>query len=386
MQTWNFPSSSSPKIYTVQINPTSGLLSCSCPGWTVKKLGKTRECKHTKAIKVDEALIVTVRDGQEYVTGATDPYPIAQSVTSSALTAKTSDKASQVAHYGIPPMTNVPGGTIKNPGFVNPMLASKMPDGLDASFYETGEWVMEEKYDGHRLIVKIEGRKPIAKISAWSRLGNTRTLPQHLIEVLVDMPNGIYDGELIVPGSHSYDVSAGMNAGIEALVLFDMVEALGQDIKQNTFAERRAFLEAAYEAVTLTTVISVTQQFTPSTTKVKEIWARGGEGAIIKKLKSKYQPGWRTPDWIKVKKVLAATLTVIGYEDGKNGPYSIVKIRDPLGIETTVKTLDNETMRQIAANPDSFIGKRLVISYQEKMPSGKYRHPCFDHWAGELEI
>jgi hypothetical protein len=51
-------------------------------------------------------------------------------------------------------------------------------------------------------------------------------------------------------------------------------------------------------------------------------------------------------------------------------------------METTAKTLDNDAMRQMAANPDAFIGKRLVVSYHEKMPSGKLRHIMWDHLAG----
>jgi hypothetical protein len=27
----------------------NGAVSCTCPGWTIKKAGKNRECKHTKA-------------------------------------------------------------------------------------------------------------------------------------------------------------------------------------------------------------------------------------------------------------------------------------------------------------------------------------------------
>jgi ATP-dependent DNA ligase len=180
-------------------------------------------------------------------------------------------------------------------------------------------------------------------------------------------------------------VTAREASGQEQLILFDILETLGRSIKDVKLSERRAFLEVAYSSLGYSRHVKLAEQEAPSMAKVKAIWKRGGEGAIIKRLSSKYSPGWRSPDWIKIKAQLAATLEVIGYEEGKNGPYSVVKLRDSAGIETTVKTLDNQTMRTLAADPKAFIGKRLVISYQEKMPSGKYRHPVFDHWAGPGE-
>ncbi len=43
-----FPSSSSDKVYTVK-EDENGNLSCDCRGWTIKKPGKERSCKHTTA-------------------------------------------------------------------------------------------------------------------------------------------------------------------------------------------------------------------------------------------------------------------------------------------------------------------------------------------------
>ena len=44
-----FPSSSSSKVYTVKENE-NGELSCDCRGWTVKKPGQPRSCKHTREV------------------------------------------------------------------------------------------------------------------------------------------------------------------------------------------------------------------------------------------------------------------------------------------------------------------------------------------------
>lgn len=46
-----FPSSSSSKTYEVKMDIDSNELSCDCRGWTMKKPGKPRTCKHVQAVE-----------------------------------------------------------------------------------------------------------------------------------------------------------------------------------------------------------------------------------------------------------------------------------------------------------------------------------------------
>ncbi len=349
MKTFKFNSSSSDKVYTTRLND-DGTTSCDCKGWTVKKLNKPRMCKHT--IEVERNNMKSV--GLVALVPASEP-----SVTNFKKAVK------EVA---------------STKGFVSPMLASAMPTGRNADSFDH-LYIMEEKFDGHRLVVRVEN----GKARAWSRLGNERTLPLHIAAVMVGMPTGVYDGELIVPSSqHSYAVTDLANAGTEAFVVFDMIEVNGTSIANETNKRRVEFLTVAFTNVE-GRVVYQAQQFKPTQKAVQAIWNRGGEGAIIKRIAATYKPGYRSPDWIKVKAVANATLTIIGFEAGKNGPHSAITLRDDSGIETTVKTLDNATLREIAKNPAAWIGKRLVISFQEKTPSGSYRHPMYDHLAGDAE-
>lgn len=438
MRQFDFPSSSSDKIYHTLIND-NGLLSCDCPGWTVKKLNRPRFCKHCQKVAQDENLTLVDRDGQMFVIAAGTTNPYRQRYVSGAASTEGVQSSPSPAHgdrTAAPPtsiqrqigaskvkvsaglqagtsnpapsqVTSVtsPGAQAQSSGFINPMLASAMIEGkqIDRDFGRVTidnngtnpEWTMEEKFDGHRLVVRVEHEEAVVdqgvvegfyaiKVTAWSRLGNTRTLPLHIKDLMEQMPVGVYDGELIVPTSqHSYSVTAGQSTGLEALVLFDMLEVDDNPLMGEPFGARRQMLEIAFSALDGTDLpIFLAAQFVPSMAKVQEIWDRGGEGAIIKKLSAKYSPGWRSPDWVKVKAVLSATLLITGFKNGKNGPYSIVELRDDHGIETTVKTLNNEMMRQFQQNPTAYIGKKLVISYHERLPKGKYRHPMFDHLAG----
>lgn len=369
-QSFSFPSSSSPKIYTTLIND-NGLLSCDCPGWTVKKEGKVRECKHTKKVAQDQKLVLIERDGQQFILHNEDGVRVP----------------------AMPRATHTPIGEVEDlggmpPGFIEPMLASAMHAGTVLSDYTPDIWGLEEKFDGHRIIMRVH-MNPI--VDAWSRAGNRRTLPEHILREALKLPPGVYDGELIVPGAKSYGVTAGQNSGTEQLMLFDVLELHGDRVTNETYEYRRECLSIATEHLDMepdVMPISVSDRWTgPSWDGiVADIWNRGGEGAILKRLRATYTPGWRSPDWIKIKRVGSATVTIQGFVPGLNGPYSVTIVKDDQGNSLSVKTLNAAMRRAIAANPEEFRGKRLVISYHERTPSGSYRHPMWDHMAGIGEI
>jgi hypothetical protein len=50
-----FKSSSSDRYYKVKVNVVTGDLSCDCPGWTFKREGKARDCKHLRRLRTGVA-------------------------------------------------------------------------------------------------------------------------------------------------------------------------------------------------------------------------------------------------------------------------------------------------------------------------------------------
>jgi len=348
MQTQTFESSSSSAVYTTQLDPTTRETSCNCPGWTKRVTNGARSCKHTKAMLAGAGAAPAVA-------------PITAAVAPASA-----------------------GCSFK------PMLASAMTKGagLDSLVGDPG-WLLEEKYDGHRVIVRKAG--PV--VSAWSRPRSgsealSRTLPAPVIEAVRQLPDGLYDGEIVSPGGRSWDVARLDTRATQVLVLFDVVELLGEPVASKPYTDRRALLAVAvaHHTKDAAAVRIIFPAAVPVTLEaVAEIWNRGGEGAILKRTASTYQPGKRSADWLKVKKVGAATLTITGFEAGKSGPYSTLALRGEDGKTTTVKTKDNATLAAITANPDSFIGRRLVISFCELTDTGSYRHGMFDHFAGPGE-
>lgn len=283
--------------------------------------------------------------------------------------------------------------------YFDPMLASAMTvdavtgAAFDARYAEG--WALEEKLDGHRCVVLKVG-----STFQWQSRPNRgkpaimKPLPAHIAAAMSSMEDGAYDGELVnsAPGASSSDVT---RIGARLIfVAFDVLTlASDPDVAGRSYEDRRYVLlcELAKMPADQRSVSTV-ESLTPTWATVEAIWARGGEGAILKRVGSTYGFGYRGPDWVKVKRRIYITMTVVGFKAGKNGwrggtadPYAALKLRADDGSETTVKTPDDATLRAIAANPSAFLGRRVVIHYQQRMATGGYRHPMFDHWAGVAE-
>jgi len=278
------------------------------------------------------------------------------------------------------------------------MLASPMPEVFNP---RPGDWVVETKYDGHRLLVHISRLKdetPV--IQAWSRNGLTRELPKHLMETLALLPNGVYDGELMVPGKRSYGVTELANGGELVYTVFDILSLLGRDVAPEPYDQRRKYLEEIFHHKNLkdeTAVVLAPSWPVDSMAQIRTmcqmVWDADGEGLIIKRRKAPYVPGKRSKDFIKLKDLRSAVLTIVGFQAGKGtivdrGDYATVVLRDEAGIETSVKTLNDYELacfeRQAkGGKKHPAIGRKLRIEYHEKTPDGNYRHPRWDRWEKE---
>lgn len=281
---------------------------------------------------------------------------------------------------------------------IKPMLAVPMHKGTITDWQD---WAVEEKHDGHRLIIHVTHTGH--GVLAYTRPRNRarfpgkemaeRALPRHLELELGQLPHGVYDGELL-GGDTSTDVTRVDLRGALRIVLFDVPSASG------TYDQRRKALKDAVAYRRLQHV-DVTGSFVPKDhddvrAYVAKVWARGGEGAILKRRASTYQPGKRSPDWIKVKKCQHAALTVVGFEPSRGTvrfpghPFAIVVLEDDKGVRTTVKTKDDAELAAFTRQANGgtveqhpALGRRLVIEFQDRTRTGEYRHPRWDRWEDE---
>lgn len=283
--------------------------------------------------------------------------------------------------------------------FTEPMLASP-PDRL--IFTSPTEWMAEEKYDGIRLLVSVaeDGSDLFGSsdVRAWSREGNLQALPSHVVAALRALPSGIYDGELYVPGKRSYGAKALANSKDLVLAIFDVLDLLGTSTLTRPYSERRAFLAEMARAGRLgmniegdtnrthPLVLAWAQPITGRAevaALAERVWARDGEGLILKRTSSPYRPGKRSRDWVKIKQLRTAVLRVTGFLSQKRGPCSVTCLVDSDGNSTTVATAAGrlKELAIIAAAPQHYIGRLLRIEYQERtQPDDGYRHPRWDRW------
>lgn len=336
MKQFTIPSASQADVvYTVTVSP-EGRFSCECIGF-IK--GKNKECRHIKDIKKELGV----------KTEATVREVIAQP-------------------------TFLPAAT---GGWVAPMLAKALKDTQSFEDFENDDFVMEEKVDGHRMIVRVDDDN---SVNAWARVGNSRLLPGHLRAALRNLAAGTYDGELYVPGGTSTDVTALVNQDKLQLVLFDIIKVGETLVTDIVGTDRRKMLELAASKLSPGAGVHVIEQRPPSHEALKRMWDAGLEGVIIKRKKALYHIGKRSPDWVKFKKGQIARARITGFLKGKMGPHSRIVAIDPEGIEVKCKTLNLEWLRWFKEDAERFIGKTLVFGYQERTKAdGKYRHPMADH-------
>jgi ATP-dependent DNA ligase len=272
--------------------------------------------------------------------------------------------------------------------FYSPMLAKPMKDGF--SIGTVTDWVAEEKLDGHRILVQKEGKE----ILAWSRHGKERDEVQkpRLKKPLLDLPDGVYDGELLVPGQRSYGTVVIENQQNLVFYVFDIPFLMGKDLTtlglRMDYDERRDALEKIFEGRGLNLPVRLSWSAPLTSTEqiareAEKVWLRDGEGLVLKNRHSAYHVGKRTRDWLKIKQCQTAVLTVVGFKGGTISKNSVTILEDADGNQTTVKWKNYEELDKIDANPESFIGRKLQIEYQERTPDGSYRHPMWDHWVDE---
>jgi len=210
------------------------------------------------------------------------------------------------------------------PDMLQPQLATL----VDALPKDAGNWIYEIKFDGYRMLARVEG----GRVQLVTRNGNewTGKLP-HLAQALksMDLPDGWYDGEIIMPGERvPADFQALQGAfdtartGNIVYYLFDLPYCAGYDLRDVPLEERRAVLQRIMERkphdkVRFSAVFDArAQDLMASACRL------GLEGVIGKRKNSAYVLR-RSSDWIKLKCGLRQEFIIGGYTDPKGSRTGI---------------------------------------------------------------
>ncbi|UOE43719.1 ATP-dependent DNA ligase [Agromyces larvae] len=209
---------------------------------------------------------------------------------------------------------------------LRPMLATPGTAGLVSG----GGWALEWKWDGIRVLARVED----GEVRLTSRSGRDETARYPELAGLADAlrADAVVDGELVAldeKGRPSFErmqprmnvVDAREIAGLVAsvpvrLLLFDVLEIAGIPTVDEPYEQRRARLEKLLRRRPEVPVEVPPQADGTPADALAEAARRGYEGVVAKRLGSRYRPGVRSPDWVKLKLSRTQEVVVGGYRRG----------------------------------------------------------------------
>jgi bifunctional non-homologous end joining protein LigD len=197
----------------------------------------------------------------------------------------------------------------KVPTPLQPMLATL----IDAPF-DNAAWVFESKWDGFRLVAKIENRS----VTLYSRSGlivsdNYRPIAKALEKVRKD---ALIDGELVALDDRGVSrfqlLQNALNTAANLhYCAFDIMFLEGKDLRDLPLIERKKQLKAVLPKDPLLTY----SEHWPEHGKrlFKEAQKLGLEGIMAKRAVSRYLSGSRSKDWLKIKTAKRQEAVIVGF-------------------------------------------------------------------------
>lgn len=290
------------------------------------------------------------------------------------------------------------------------------------AMWDSPRFVAEVKEDGDRRIaqfcdgrVRFTGR---ASKTTGKVVERTDNLP-HLRDLPPQSLTGtVLDGEIVVvgdvpPGGRSKHVTSIMGSKPEEAIrkqgergwlhyrVFDCLFYQGEDIRGSALIHRHNAAAQAVKAWGNPYVSMVRQELHAKRAFYKKIVASGGEGIILKDLQAAYG---NEKAWTKVKAVWTADVVIIGYKDAKaeskkkNGQVSSTRLADAGMIGAirvgqylngkmvevaTISGIDDTLRKQLTRAPKAFLDKVVTIEHNGREPTGRFRHPRFDHFRDD---
>ena len=291
------------------------------------------------------------------------------------------------------------------------MLASETENSFDDK-----EWLFEIKWDGYRAIAE----KNEDEILLYSRNGLNFL---HTYPVVVNQLNNIkedviIDGEIVVlndEGNPDFQLlqhySENQDRPIQYYV-FDLIKLNGHDTISLSLLERKELLQKIIpknEVIKYSDHILEHGKSFFSVSKEKNL-----EGIIAKKITSRYYPGKRTTEWLKIKHHLTQEAIIAGYTQPSGGRKYFGALilaskegKDLKYIGHTGTGFDDKSLKEmyktlqplvqekspfnekIKTNmPVTWVRPELIceVKYSEITADGKLRHPVYLHLREDKNI
>ncbi len=330
----------------------------------------------------------------------------------------TADTTRDVVTLAVPSgsATPAPAGPAGAPRTYAPMLATPGTLGLMSG----DGWSYEMKWDGVRVLARTTG----GSVRLISRTGRdvTATYPELAELGTLAREDLVVDGEVVAVGragrpdfgllqrrmnlTGTGDVARLREEVPVTLMVFDLLEAGGRDVTGATYDDRRSLLARFLPPGRRVQVPPVHPGSAAAAMKVSA--ELGLEGIVAKRRSSRYRPGLRSTDWLKVKHQRGQEVVVIGWRPTAGGPdlgamlTAVPDLAGRLVYTGRVGSGLSERARQEARAllgplaradppvevPDAervgthWVDPELVaeVRYGEVTATGRFRHPVWRGW------
>src|SRR5215207_8140970 len=195
-----------------------------------------------------------------------------------------------------------------------PMLATLAKD-----LPKGGDWLYEIKWDGYRAIAYVYGGE--AQFVSRNDNDLTPRFPtvRRALERAVKTPDCVLDGEICALDDHGRATFSAMQQGKPdtryIYVVFDVLEVEGEPVINLPLVERRERLEALLDRRKAD--VQISEAFEDGEGLYEAAKEQAYEGVIAKRPDSRYEPGRRTSQWLKVKTHSRQEFVIAGYTKGQ---------------------------------------------------------------------
>jgi bifunctional non-homologous end joining protein LigD len=282
---------------------------------------------------------------------------------------------------------------------IYPMLATL----ADAPFHRDG-WVYEEKYDGIRAVAYRD--RGGVKLLSRNLIDRTSGFP-HVAAALEKLPGKdfVLDGELVTLDEQGVSrFQLWQQGGSVRFAVFDCLKSDGESLLDRPLLERRTALDALVPARGAGPLLRARRLPDDGFGAYRMAKENGWEGIIAKDAASLYEPGRRSPSWLKVKIRKESEFVVGGFTApqrsrthfgallvglydgealrycGKVGTGFTAQLLDTLGAKLRALALKEPPFAEVPRFRDvTWVRPKLVaqLAFHEWTGDGKLRHPAF---------
>ena len=205
-------------------------------------------------------------------------------------------------------------GGVKLSDFISPMSATLS----DEPAFDDPKWLFEIKWDGYRAIAEVKGKD--TRLYSRNGLSYNKAYPKIYNELVKLKLDAIIDGEVVVfrDGLPSFQAIQNYKSTQSLpiqFILFDCLQLNGKDVTKLPLIERKEILKSILPESDVIKycdhVVEDGVALFEQATKMKL------EGIIAKRIDSKYYPGKRSKEWLKIKNVNVDDFKIVGWTDPK---------------------------------------------------------------------